>query len=60
MINICAECGFQKESTTEEFAQHIWLHDEMDALFEELGIEQEKTCDFRSEDGKLILEIPRW
>lgn len=60
MIHICAECGFQKECEAEEFMQHIELHDEMDEIFKELGIEQEKTWDIKSENGKVILEIPSW
>lgn len=60
MINICAECGFGKDCTQDEFMQHIWLHDEMDAVLDELGIEQEQSWGVSTEDGKVILEIPSW
>lgn len=60
MYNLCAECGFEKECTQDEFLAHMFLHDEIDDICEELGIVQEKTWDVRVEDGKVILEIAGW
>lgn len=60
MKNLCAECGFEKECSEEEFMSHMYLHDEMDEFFESLGIEQEKTWDVRVENGEIILEIAGW
>ena len=39
--NTCIECGFTKECTEDEFMNHMFLHDELDAILEELGIVQE-------------------
>lgn len=60
MNNLCAECGFEKECSEEEFMSHMYLHDEMDAICDELGIAQEQTWNVRVENGEIILEIASW
>lgn len=40
--NICIECGFEKTCTEEEFAQHVFSHDELDMILAEMGVVQEQ------------------
>lgn len=38
MINICLDCGFEKDCSHDEFMSHMRLHDELDDILNELGI----------------------
>lgn len=60
MNHICAECGFSKTCTEDEFMEHIMLHDAMDDMFEEMGIVQEQAWSVRAEGDKVVVEIPSW
>lgn len=42
MNHICGECGYSKTCSEEEFMIHMHLHDELDALLEQMGITQEE------------------
>lgn len=38
MNHICADCGFSKTCSEDEFMEHIRFHDYLDEVLEEVGI----------------------
>lgn len=54
MNHVCADCGFSKTCSEDEFMEHIRFHDYMDEVLEEIGIlpaEPAVRFTFTSVDG---------